>query len=234
MIDGRILHIDNHLIIVNKLPGELTQGDRTGDRTLADDIKAYLKERFGKPGNVYLGIVHRLDRPTSGAVVYARTEKALSRMEALFQKSLVRKTYWAAVDRRPAEDSGLMVDHLYHDAASNKSRVVPEGTPGAKEARLSYVWLCSSERYHLLQIELLTGRHHQIRAQLAARGIHIKGDLKYGARRSDPGGGIHLHARSVEFEHPVSHQMVSVVAPPPADPVWDALAAMLEEGHRGA
>ncbi|MBO4388885.1 MAG: RNA pseudouridine synthase [Spirochaetales bacterium] len=220
MTDDRVLYIDNHLIIVNKLPGELTQGDETGDRTLADDVKDYLKARFNKPGNVFLGIVHRLDRPTSGVVIYARTDKALGRMSALFRDGGVSKTYWAVTDALPPEQEGRLTDFLVRDSSKNKSFVVAPGTPSAREARLRYRVLGSSDRYHLLEIVLQTGRHHQIRAQLAHLGIHIKGDLKYGARRSDPDGGIHLHARRVSFVHPVSGENVDVTAPVPDDPVW--------------
>ena len=220
-IEDRILYIDNHLIAVNKLPGELTQRDDTGDRTLADDIKEYLKVRFGKPGNVFLGIIHRLDRPTSGAVVYARTDKALSRMGRLFKAGDIRKTYWAVVDRLPPQSEGRLVNQLVRDAKRNKSFVVRAKTPDSQEARLRYKVLGSSEHYHLLEIELETGRHHQIRAQLAALDIHIKGDLKYGAARSDPDGGIHLHARSIEFVHPVANVPVVMTAPPPHDALWD-------------
>lgn len=223
-LEERILYIDNHLIIVNKLPGELTQGDETGDRTLADDIKDYLKVKFDKPGNVFLGIVHRLDRPTSGAMIYARTDKALSRMSKLFKTAGVKKTYWAAVDKLPPQNEGYLVNELVRDSKKNKSFVVREKTPGSQEARLRYKVIGSSKSFHLLEIELETGRHHQIRAQLAALGIHIKGDLKYGFPRSDPNGGIHLHARKIEFDHPVTGEHIVVIARPPKDPVWDFFA----------
>ena len=219
--DDRVLYEDNHLIAVNKLPGELVQGDETGDRTLADDVKLYLKEKYGKPGNVFLGIPHRLDRPTSGIVVYAKTDKALSRMTALFRTSGVRKTYWAIVDRRPAKAEATLIHYITRNAVNNKSIASAQEKPGAKIAKLSYRMIASSDKYHLLEIDLHTGRHHQIRAQLAAIGIHIKGDLKYGAARSNPDGGICLHARHVSFIHPVKNVEVDIIADPPHDTLWD-------------
>ncbi len=217
----RILYIDNHLIAVNKLPGELVQGDETGDRTLADDVKEYLKVTFGKPGNVYLGIPHRLDRPTSGIVVYCRTDKALSRMTALFRTSDVKKTYWAIVDRKPEREEGELVHYITRDSVQNRSIASSKERKGSKIAKLSYRLLASSDNYHLLEIDLHTGRHHQIRAQLAAIGVHIKGDLKYGAARSNPDGGICLHARRVSFIHPVKKERVTIVADPPHTSLWE-------------
>ena len=227
-INDRILYEDNHLIIVNKLPGELVQGDETGDRTLADDVKLYLKEKYGKPGNVFLGIPHRLDRPTSGIVVYAKTDKALSRMTALFRTSGVKKTYWAIVDRRPVKAEATLVHYITRNASNNKSIASSQEKPGAKIAKLSYRLLASSDKYHLLEIDLHTGRHHQIRAQLAAIGIHIKGDLKYGAARSNPDGGICLHARHVSFIHPVKNTEVDIIADPPHDTLWDYFLSAVE------
>ena len=227
-IADRVLYEDNHLIIVNKLPGELVQGDETGDRTLADDVKAYLKEKYNKPGNVYLGIPHRLDRPTSGIVVYCKTDKALSRMTQLFRTSDVKKTYWAIVDKAPEKKEGELIHYITRNAASNKSVASSKERKGSKLAKLSYRLLASSDNYHLLEIDLHTGRHHQIRAQLAALGIHIKGDLKYGAQRSNPDGGICLHARHVSFIHPIKKEEVSVLAPPPHTPLWDYFVSALE------
>ena len=221
MINDRILYEDNHLIIVNKLPGELVQGDETGDRTLADDVKEYLKTTYNKPGNVYLGIPHRLDRPTSGIVVYCKTDKALSRMTALFRTSGVKKTYWAIVDRKPEKEEGELVHYITRDAANNKSIASNKERKGSKIAKLSYKVLASSDNYHLLEIDLHTGRHHQIRAQLAALGIHIKGDLKYGAQRSNPDGGICLHARHIAFTHPVKKERIDITADPPKNTLWD-------------
>ena len=226
-LDDRILYEDNHLIIVNKLPGELVQGDDTGDRTLADDVKYYLKEKYNKPGNVYLGIPHRLDRPTSGIVVYCKTDKALSRMTALFRTSDVKKTYWAIVDKAPEKKEGELVHYIVRNAETNKSIANAKERKGSKLARLSYRTLASSDNYHLLEIDLHTGRHHQIRAQLAALGIHIKGDLKYGAQRSNPDGGICLHARHITFMHPVRKELVDVTAPPPHSTLWDYFAGQV-------
>ena len=226
--DDRVLYEDNHLIAINKLPGELVQGDETGDRTLADDVKLYLKEKYGKPGNVFLGIPHRLDRPTSGIVVYAKTDKALSRMTALFRTSGVKKTYWAIVDRRPVKAEATLVHYITRNASNNKSIASSQEKPGAKIAKLSYRLLASSDKYHLLEIDLHTGRHHQIRAQLAAIGIHIKGDLKYGAARSNPDGGICLHARHVSFIHPVKNTEVDIIADPPHDTLWDYFLSAVE------
>lgn len=224
MIDDRVLFEDNHLIAVNKIPGELVQGDETGDRTLADDVREYLKRKYSKPGNVYLGIPHRLDRPTSGIVLYCKTEKALGRMNAMFRTSDVRKTYWAIVDRLPEKTEATLVHYIVRDTKNNKSVAYPVEKTGSKLAKLSYRVLSSSDNYHLLEIDLHTGRHHQIRAQLAAIGIHIKGDLKYGAARSNPDGGICLHARKLVFIHPVRKEEVTVIAPPPRDNLWSYFA----------
>ena len=220
LTEDRILYEDNHLIIVDKLPGELSQGDETGDATLADEVKTYLKEKYGKPGNVYLGIVHRLDRPTSGVMVYAKTEKALIRMNESFRTDDVRKTYWAIVDRRPEQDSGILTHYITRDSRLNKSTAWSREVKGSKKAVLKYTLLASSQRYHLLEIEPYTGRHHQIRAQLKAIGLHIKGDLKYGAARSNPDGGISLHARKLSFTHPVRKERIEIIAPVPDDPLW--------------
>lgn len=222
-ISQRVLYEDNHIIIVNKLPGEIVQADKTGDATLMDDVRAYLKMKYAKPGNVFLGLPHRLDRPTSGIVVLAKTDKALSRLSVMFRDGKVTKHYWAIVDRPLPEPSGELHHYIYRDAVKNKSFAY--GSPdkrkgGLQEARLEYRTLGQSERYTLLEINLLTGRHHQIRAQLAACGVHIKGDLKYGFPRSNPDGGICLHSREVSFIHPVSREPVRAVAPVPEDPIW--------------
>ena len=225
-VKDRILYEDNHLIVVNKLPGELVQGDETGDRTLADDVKEYLRVKYSKPGNVYLGIPHRLDRPTSGIVVYAKTEKALIRLNEAFRGSGVRKTYWAVVDNMPRKPESTLIHYIVRNSANNKSVAYPKEIKGSKIARLDYKLIGTSDKYYLLEIALHTGRHHQIRAQLAAIGLHIKGDLKYGFLRSNPDGGIHLHARKIVFIHPVKKEEVTIVAPPPHDPVWDYFAAL--------
>jgi 23S rRNA pseudouridine1911/1915/1917 synthase len=222
-----ILFEDNHLIAVNKPCSELVQSDRTGDPCLADRVRDYIKSRDEKPGNVFLGVTHRLDRPTSGAVLFAKTGKALSRMNDLFRKGEVHKTYWAVADAPPPTPEGAISHHLVRDARRNKSYAYEAPREGSKPASLSWRLLASSDRYYLLEIVPDTGRHHQIRTQLSRLGCHIKGDLKYGARRSNPGGGIHLHARALRFVHPVRGSEVLIVADPPAgDPLWQAFLAM--------
>lgn len=225
-IKSRILFEDNHLIIINKLPGELVQGDETGDVTLADKIKEYLKVTYNKPGNVYLGIPHRLDRPTSGIVVYTKTEKALIRLNEAFKGSSVKKTYWAVVDNMPKKSESTLIHYIVRNSANNKSVAYPKEIKGSKLAKLDYKVIGKSEKYYLLEIALHTGRHHQIRAQLAAIGLHIKGDLKYGFPRSNPDGGIHLHARKIVFTHPVKKEELTIIAPPPHDTVWDYFASL--------
>jgi len=220
-----ILYEDNHLIAVNKRPADIVQGDKTGDVTLADKVKEYIRASRGKTGEVFVGIPHRLDRPTSGVVVFARTSKALERLSAAFREGNVKKIYWALVAEKPQTESGTLVHWLTRNARQNKSYAWMTPRAGAREARLSYRLLFSLERYHLLEIALETGRHHQIRAQLHAMGCHIKGDLKYGAHRSNPGGGIHLHARSVSLIHPVRKEALTICADPPPDPLWDAALA---------
>ncbi|HUJ75250.1 MAG TPA: RluA family pseudouridine synthase [bacterium] len=222
-----ILYEDNHVIAVNKQPSDIVQGDKTGDVTLADRVKEYIRETRGKTGEVFIGIPHRLDRPTSGVVLFARTSKSLERLSAAFRDGTVEKTYWAMVAEKPPAESGTLVHWLTRNPEQNKSHAAAAPRPGAREARLSYRLLLSLERYHLLEIRLETGRHHQIRAQLHAVGCHIKGDLKYGAPRSNPGGGIHLHARRLSFPHPVKKEIVTVVADPPRDALWDAALAQL-------
>ena len=231
-IASRVLYEDNHIIIVNKLPGEIVQADKTGDVTLMDTVKAFLKEKYQKPGNVFLGLPHRLDRPTSGIVVLAKTDKALGRLNEMFRLGKVDKIYWAVVDRPLPSISGTLVHYLYRDGDKNKSfayKANPDGScpnvRGVRKgdlqlARLEYEQLAKSDRYTLLSIRLLTGRHHQIRAQLAACNVHIKGDLKYGFPRSNPDGGICLHSREVSFVHPVSGQDIHVIAPTPDSKVW--------------
>ena len=224
-IKSRILFEDNHLIIINKLPGELVQGDEPGDVTLADKIKEYLKVTYNKPGNVYLGIPHRLDRPTSGIVVYTKTEKALIRLNEAFKGSSVKKTYWAVVDNMPKKSESTLIHYIVRNSANNKSVAYPKEIKGSKLAKLDYKVIGKSDKYYLLEIALHTGRHHQIRAQLAAIGLHIKGDLKYGFARSNPDGGIHLHARKIVFTHPVKKEELTIIAPPPHDTVWDYFAS---------
>lgn len=215
-----VLYEDNHLLVVNKQAGEIVQGDRTGDEPMTGMLKSYLKNRYNKPGEVFLGLVHRLDRPVSGAVIFAKTSKALTRMTAMVKDRSIAKTYWAVVDACPVPESALLVHFLKKNESLNKSFVVKEGTAGAKRAELAYRLLASGKTLFLLEIELHTGRHHQIRAQLAALGCHINGDLKYGARRSNPDGSISLHARHLEFIHPVSRELIRITAPLPERPEW--------------
>ena len=205
------------------MPSELVQGDKTGDRTLADDIRDFLKERDEKPGSVFLGVCHRLDRPTSGIVIFAKTSKALSRMNGIFREDKVLKTYWVVTEKLPPAQAGVLVHYLKKNEAKNKSFVVDQRIPKAKRAELAYEVIARSERYFLTEIKPQTGRHHQIRVQLAAAGCPVKGDLKYGFRRSDPGGGIHLHAREVQFTHPVTKDSVNLTAPVPGEVLWRAL-----------
>ena len=211
---SRILYEDNHLLIVNKLPGEITQGDKTGDECLAESYKAFIAQRDSKPGQVFMGIPHRLDRPVSGICILAKTSKALGRLGEMFKSSGVHKTYWALCCQKPEPAEGLLEDWLIKNEPKNKSYITTE-RPGAKLARLKYRYLRSTESYHLVEVELLTGRHHQIRCQLSHLGCPIKGDLKYGAPRSNPDGGICLHAHEIRFEHPVKHTEISVVVPVP-------------------
>ncbi|HOP12385.1 RluA family pseudouridine synthase [Lentimicrobium sp.] len=216
----QILFEDNHLLIINKRPGEIVQGDKTGDAPLTDQLKLYLKEKYNKPGAVFLGLVHRLDRPVSGAVIFAKTSKALTRLTRMVKDREITKIYLAVVDHLPDPAEGTLVNYLIKNERQNKSYPAAEQTPGAKRAELTYKLIASGKTFHLLEIHLLTGRHHQIRAQLAIAGCHIKGDLKYGAARSNPDGSISLHARMLNFTHPVSRENVSIVAPFPANPEW--------------
>lgn len=214
-IRDRILYEDNHLLVFNKKPGEIVQGDKTGDEPLSETLKAFLAQRDSKPGQVFMGVPHRLDRPVSGVVLLAKTSKALERLSALFREGDVHKTYWALCCQAPAEPEGALTDFLVRNEKQNKSYVVPATRKDAKEARLRYRHIQSTDRYFLLEVELLTGRHHQIRCQLSHLGCPIKGDLKYGAPRSNPDGGISLHARRIRFIHPVRKTEVDVVAPVP-------------------
>lgn len=217
------LYEDNHIIIVSKAAGEITQGDKTGDTPLPETIKAYLKEKYHKPGRVFLGVVHRLDRPVSGIVVFARTSKALSRLGVMFAShEQVRKTYWAITPQCPPRNEDTLTHWLTRDERTNKAKAYDRQVPGSKRAVLDYRLIGKSERYYLLEITLHTGRHHQIRAQLAHIGCPIRGDLKYGAPRSLPDGSISLHARRLVMEHPISHQTIDVTAPLPPDPLWQA------------
>ena len=227
MISTRILYEDNHLIAVNKQPSEIVQGDRTGDTTMPDTIKTYLKEKYNKPGNVFCGVIHRLDRPTSGVILFARTSKGLERMNKQFRDKLTSKTYWAILENKPAQMEGKLINFLKKNEKQNKSYVVSKDTKGAKEAILNYRILSSSERYHLVQVELETGRHHQIRTQLSDIGCCIKGDLKYGAKRSNQDGSICLHSRVLGFNHPVTKEPISLTAPLPENKFWSLFKGLI-------
>ena len=220
----RVLYEDNHIIIVNKAPGEIVQGDKTGDEPLVETLKTWLKEKYNKPGNVFCGVVHRLDRPVGGIVVFAKTSKALGRLNDMFRNGQVHKTYWAISRNRPPKSEDILTHYITTIERNNKSYASLNPKSGAKEARLSYRHIASSERYHLLEVNLMTGRKHQIRVQLSSIDCPIKGDLKYGDKRSNPDGSISLMARHIEFEHPVSHKLISVTAPVPDDTLWQVLA----------
>ena len=233
----QVVYEDNHLIIVSKASGEIVQGDKTGDTPLSETVKQYIKEAHAKPGNVFLGVVHRLDRPVSGLVVFAKTSKALARLNNMFREGDVHKTYWAIVERReerggysggynPDGEWHLLENWLVRNEKQNKSYAYDREKPNAKLARLRYRVISASERYTLLEVELMTGRHHQIRCQLSTMGCPIKGDLKYGARRSNPDGSISLLARRVEFVHPVSKENICVEAPLPDDNLWKAISPL--------
>jgi 23S rRNA pseudouridine1911/1915/1917 synthase len=215
-----IIFEDNHLIAINKVPGTLVQGDKTGDTPLSEQIKDFIKIRDAKPGNVYLGVPHRLDRPTSGVVVFAKTSKILPRMNALFANKETQKTYWAVVQNPPEKKSDILEHWLIRNNKQNKSYAHFNEIPESKLAILKYTVIKKLDRYYLLEIDLYTGRHHQIRAQLASVGCHIKGDLKYGAPRSNSDGSIHLHAKSISFIHPVKKTKIIIEAPLPKDPLW--------------
>jgi len=217
---SRILYEDNHLIIINKLPSEIVQGDKTGDMPLSDLVKAYIAIKYKKPGNVFLGVVHRIDRPVSGAVIFARTSKALTRLNAMLQNRELRKKYWAVVKNEPPAETQTLVHFLQKNEKQNKSYPIAEESKTSKKAELNYQLLYRSKDYRLLEIELITGRHHQVRAQLAAINCPIKGDLKYGFDRSNPDASIHLHARDLTFKHPVSDETLHIVAPVPQENLW--------------
>ena len=224
-LEGRILYEDNHLLVVNKRAGEIVQGDRTGDECLAETLKAFVAQRDGKPGQVFMGIPHRLDRPVSGIVVFAKTSKALERLAAMFRESEVHKTYWALCCAAPSAPEGELEDWLVRNEKMNKSFIAKAGNREAKLARLRYRYLGPTERYYLIEVELLTGRHHQIRCQLAGMGCVIKGDLKYGAPRSNPDGGISLHSRHISLVHPVRKTPLELTAPLPSS--WRGMEAFV-------
>ena len=241
-----VLYEDNHLIVVNKSCGELVQADSTGDVALEQSVKDYLKRRYNKPGEVFLGVVHRVDRPVSGIVVFARTTKAQQRLNLMFQKKEIKKTYWAIVKTKPRRgvshtppnvsppnvsptpDAGTLIHYITRNTKTNRSYASNEERTNSKKAILHYRLLTSSDRYHLLEIDLETGRHHQIRCQLAAVGSSVRGDLKYGYERSNPNGGISLHARQIQFAHPVKEEIITLTAPLPDDPLWKVFESMIK------
>jgi 23S rRNA pseudouridine1911/1915/1917 synthase len=218
----QVLFEDNHLIIINKRSGDIVQGDKTGDEPLSETVKAYLKKKYNKPGNVYLGVVHRLDRPTSGIVVFAKTSKALPRLNKMFAEKHAKKTYWAVVKNRPDEPEKRLVHWMKRNTKQNKSYANSKEVNDSKQAILSYRLIKKLDNYYLLEIDLETGRHHQIRSQLTAIGCPIKGDLKYGFNRSNENGSIHLHARKLKLMHPVKKVLLEIIAPLPNDPIWNA------------
>ena len=224
-----VLYEDNHIIIVNKSVSDIVQGDRTGDEPLDSKVKSYIKEKYNKPGDVFLGVVHRLDRPVSGCVVYARTSKALTRMNELFRTKEVKKTYLAVVTERPPAEEGTLAHFIKKNEKQNRSYVYDSEVKDSKAASLSYKVIARSESFYLLAVDLHTGRHHQIRAQLAAAGCPIKGDLKYGSKRSNEGGGISLHSYRISFIHPVKKETVTVTAPLPKEKTWNLFAANVKK-----
>ena len=218
----KVLYEDNHIIVINKKAGEIVQGDKTGDTSLCDTMKQYIKEKYCKPGNVFIGLPHRLDRPVSGVVVFAKTSKALERLNEMFRDGKIDKRYWAIVKDVPAEPERELTHWIVRNEKLNKSFVHEKEVKNSKRATLRYKVIAASRMYNLVEVELLTGRHHQIRCQLAAIGCPIKGDLKYGAKRSNPDSSISLHARSVKFIHPVSKQLIEITAPVPEEPLWQS------------
>jgi 23S rRNA pseudouridine1911/1915/1917 synthase len=219
----QILHEDNHIIVINKRVGDIVQGDKTGDKPLSDIVKEYIKDKYNKPGDVFLGVVHRLDRPTTGIVVFAKTSKALERLNKMFSERETQKTYWAVVKNKPPKTDDKLVHFLKRNEKNNSSKAHLKEVPESKIASLDYKIIKELNNYFVLEVHLHTGRHHQIRAQLQAIGCPIKGDLKYGFDRSNPDGGIHLHARKLAFVHPVSKEKIEVVAPVPSDSIWSSI-----------
>jgi 23S rRNA pseudouridine1911/1915/1917 synthase len=217
-----VLFEDNHIIIVNKRSGDITQGDKTGDKPLSDVVKEYVKVKYNKAGNVFLGVVHRLDRPTSGVIIFARTSKALERLNKMLRDKTIRKTYWAIVKGTPKKEKDTLINFLKKNPKNNKSSVYNKEITDSKKAILHYNVIKKLDNYSLIEIDLETGRHHQIRAQLSFIGFPIKGDLKYGFNRSNKDGSIHLHARKIVFTHPVSKEEISVIAPSPNEVIWNA------------
>lgn len=228
MVSLDVLYEDNHIIAVNKKPSEIVQGDKTGDEPLSEKVKNYIKEKYNKPGAVYLGVTHRIDRPTSGIVLFAKTSKALTRLNQMFQDKTIAKTYWAVVSGTPDTDKGTLINHLAKNAKQNKSYVTEGKKQGSKLAELDYELIGNGNKYSLLVIHPKTGRHHQIRAQLSHMGTPIKGDLKYGSKRSNSDGSIHLHARAIEFIHPIQKTNLRITASPPKDVLWDMFKGIVK------
>ncbi len=227
----QVLFEDNHLIAVNKLPGEIVQSDKTGDLPLSEKIKSYLREKYKKPGDAFLGVAHRIDRPVSGAILFAKTSKSLARLNEIIRSREMKKTYWAVVKNKPQQSEGKLVHYLERNERMNKSFAFSDEKENRQRAELEYRLFVSTENYHVLEINLITGRHHQIRCQLATIGCPIKGDLKYGAERSNKHGSIHLHARKIEFIHPVKLNPVVITAKTPNDPVWNAAMDVLKQNQ---
>ena len=224
-IENRILYEDNHILVVNKLPSEIVQGDKTGDPPMSEFVKSYIKGKYNKPGEVFLGVVHRIDRPVSGAVIFARTSKSLSRLNEMLKNGQIKKTYWAVVKNAPPLESDRLSNHLFRDEARNKTFVREKAGKQTQLAELTYSLIAKSKDYYLLEVNLITGRHHQIRSQLSQIGCPIRGDLKYGYPRSNPDGSIHLHSKQINFIHPVKNQPVVISAPPPDEPLWNYFAS---------
>ena len=218
----QVLFEDNHIVIVNKRSGDITQGDKTGDKPLSDVVKEYIKDKYNKPGDVFLGVVHRLDRPTSGIIIFARTSKALERLNKMLRDKTINKTYWAVVKNHPKKEKDTLINFLRKNPKNNKSTAYPKEIDGSKKAILHYAVIKKLDNYSLIEIDLETGRHHQIRTQLSNIGSPIKGDLKYGFDRSNKDGSIHLHARKIQFIHPVSKEEINITAPTPKEVIWNA------------
>ncbi len=227
-IAKQILYEDNHIIVINKLPSQIVQGDKTGDKPLSEEVKDYVKKKYNKPGNVFVGVIHRLDRPASGIIIFAKTSKALSKINELVRNREIKKTYWAVVKNRPPEISDTLQNFLKKNEKQNKSYVVNKKTKAALEAKLNYKLILSSNIYHLIEIELITGRHHQIRCQLSKIGCPIKGDLKYGFPRSNKDNSIHLHARQIEFIHPIKKEKICIKANPHNEALWNYFTDMFK------
>lgn len=225
----QVLYEDNHIIAVNKRPSDIVQGDKTGDIPLSEEVKLFLKEKYQKPGDVFVGVAHRIDRPVSGIVLFAKTSKALARLNDLFKNKTITKTYWAVVKNKPKLEQATLVHYLKKNEATNKSKAFEKPVDGALNSELNYKILVSSDNYHLLEVNPITGRHHQIRAQLSAMGCPIKGDLKYGFNRSNPDASIHLHARTISFIHPVKQEPITITAPPPDEVLWNFFITSLND-----